>query len=329
MSSAGDIWVVAETDGERLQDVTREVLCDAREQADTIGGLVTGIVFGPLGTDIVSELGHYGADRVLLAAGSSEHARSTERCAGVLAQALERDTPRLVLFGATTRGREIASRVAAVRHVGLANDCNWVRLNAAGGIEAARIVYGGKVYARVRLTSRPALATLRPGAGGVGRPAPRQPRVDQLPPLASVPARVEHVAFIPADPHTVHITEAERIVAVGRGVGAREHLELYQQLADRLGAALAASRPLVDAGWLSFDRQVGQTGHIVAPRLYIAAGISGASQHTLGMKSSQCVVAINRDKNTEIFKLADLKVLADLITLLPALLRELDTRHTA
>lgn len=326
MPDRTDIWVVAELDGERLKEVTTEALCDAREHADRLGGAVTVVVCGSAPEPIVAHLGKYGADRLLLAAGSAAHARSAERCAAVLVQALDRETPRLVLLGATVLGRDIACRVAAARGLALANDCNWVRPQPDGAVEAARIVYGGKMYARVRLTSTPALASLRPGAAGVGRAAPREPAVIELPPLESVPARVEHESFAKADPCTVDLAEADRIVAIGRGIGNRDRLELYQRLADRLGASLAASRPPVDAGWLPFARQIGQTGRIVAPRLYIAAGISGASQHTLGIKAAECVVAINRDKSAEIFKLANLKVLADLETLMPALLQRLETK---
>ncbi len=326
MGDYRDIWVVAESDGERLKEVTLEAVCDAREQADRSGGTVAAVVFGPLEEPALSELAKRGTDRVLVADGTAEEARSPERCAGALGQALERETPRLILFGATSLGRDVASRVAAARRLALANDCNWVRLSTDGHVEAARVVYGGKLYARVRLITTPALASLRPGAAGVGRPTPRQLDVRKLPALSTVVTSVEQVAFVKADPRTVDITEADRIVAVGRGIGARERLDLYQQLADRLRAALATTRPLVDAGWLPFERQVGQTGRIVAPQLYIAAGISGASQHTLGMKSSECVVAINRDKGAEIFNLADFKVLADLQTLMPELLQQLEAR---
>ncbi len=327
MAASTDIWVVAESDGERAKEVTLEALCDAREQAAG-GATVSAIVCGPLGDSLVSQLGQYGADRILAARGSAGEARSAERCAGALCHAIEHDPPRLVLVGATALGQEIACRVAAARGLDVANNCNWVRLTA-NGVEAARVVYGGKLYARVRLTSTPAIASLRPGAAGIGTPAPRQPRVESLPALRCLPARVEHLAFTTADPRTVDISEAERIVAVGRGIGARERLDLYERVAAQLGASLAASRPLIDAGWLPFERQVGQTGRIVSPRLYVAAGISGASHHTLGMKASECVVAINRDKNAEIFKLADLKVVADLETLMPALVQRLAADGTA
>jgi electron transfer flavoprotein alpha subunit len=326
MPDPRDVWVVTEADGGRLHPVVWEALGDAREQADACGGTVTAIVLGPPGEAAVEDLGRRGADRVLVAPGSAAEARSAERCAGVLGLALDRETPRLVLVGATPLGRDVACRVGAARRLAVASDCNWVRVGRDGVVEAARVVHGGKLYARVRLTSTPALASLRPGAAGPGRDAPRRPEVGRLPGLGSVPARVEHVAFAPADPRTIDITEAERIVAVGRGIGVRDRLRLYERLADRLGAALAASRPVVDAAWLPFERQVGQTGRIVAPRLYVAAGISGASHHTLGMKSSECVVAINRDRNAEIFKLADLKVVADLEALVPALLERLGAR---
>ncbi len=324
MATAVEIWAVAESDGEHLRDVTLEILGDAREQADRVRGRVAAVVFGPLTGAVQAQLGRFGADRILHANGTAAEARSAERCAGVLARALEDGAPHLVLFGATSLGGDVASRLAASRHLALASNCNWARIGPDGSVEAARLVYGGKLYARVRVESRPALASIRVGAAGVGRPAPRQPRVDALPPLSSVPARVEHLGMRTADPRTVDISEAERIVAVGRGIGSHERLALFQKLADTLGASLASSRPLVDAGWVEFERQVGQTGRVVSPRLYLAAGISGASHHTLGMKTSECVIAINRDKNAEIFKLADLKVAADLEALVPALLAQLE-----
>lgn len=320
-----DIWVVAESAGERPKEVTLEALCDAREQADAVRSTVSVVVCGPVGEGLIAQLGRYGADRVLIAAGTADEARSAERCACVVGTALEHERPRLVLFGATALGRDIAARVAASGRLGLANNCNWVRLRPDGRVEAARLVYGGKLYARVALNSTPALASLRPGAAGVGRPAPRQPQVVPLAPLSQMGARVEYRGFVPADPRTVDIAEADRIVAVGRGIGSDPAaLEVFQRLADCLGASLAASRPLVDAGWLPFERQVGQTGKVVAPRLYLAAGISGASHHLMGMKASECVVAINHDKNAEIFKLADLKVAADLEAVVPALLKRLE-----
>lgn len=328
MPEPRDILVVAENDGERPKEVTLETLCDAREQADAAHSSVAVMAFGPVGEGLIAQYGRYGAERVLIAAGTAEEARSAERCAAVLGTALSQECLRLVLFGATPLGRDIAARVAASTHLGLANNCNWVRLRPDGAVEAARLVYGGKLYARVKLTSTPALASVRPGAAGVGKPNPRQPKIADLPPLSSVPARVAYRGFVPADPRTVDIIEADRIVAVGRGIGASpEALAPYQQLADRLGASIASSRPLVDAGWVPFERQVGQTGKVVAPRLYMAFGISGASHHTLGMKSSECVVAVNLDKNAEIFKLADLKVAADLQAVVPALLKRLENQR--
>lgn len=323
MSARSDIWVVAEIDGGRLKEVTLEALCDARELAAT-AGVVTAVAFGDEARNAVPQLGRYGADRVLVAGGTTLDARSADRCAGVLSAALGDETPKLVLFGATLLGCEIASRVAAARRLALANHCNQVKLRGEGEIEATRTVYGGKLQERVRLKSQPALVSLTPGAAGVGKPTPRQTTIGELPSLGTVTPRTAHLDFVPANPRTVDIVEAERIVAVGRGVARRESLALYERLAERLQAAMAASRPLVDAGWLPFERQVGQTGRVVAPRLYVAAGISGASHHVLGMKASECVVVINRDKTAEIFKLADLKVAADLDALLPILVERLE-----
>lgn len=324
MSSRSDIWVVAEIDGGRLKEVTLEALCDARELASTTG-VVTAVVFGD---DVpTAPLGQYGADRILVSGGNAVDARSAERCAGILSAALADETPELVVFGATLFGCEIASRVAAARGLALANTSTQVKRRTEGGFEAIRVVYGGKLQERVLLKTQPALVSLIPGAAGVGKPSPRSATIASLPPLATQERRIRHLDFVTADPRTVDIVEAERIIAVGRGV-ARESLPLYERLADRLQAAMAASRPLVDAGWMPFERQVGQTGRVVAPRLYVAAGISGASHHVLGMKASECVVAINRDKTAEIFKLADLKVAADLETLVPVLVERLE-KHSA
>ena len=323
LSSRSDIWIVAEIDGGRLKEVSLEALCDARELAGS-AGVVTAVLFGDPAQETMTQLGRYGADRVLVAGGSVSEARSVEQCAGILSAAIQDEAPRLVLFGATLFGCEVASRLAAAKRLSLANHCNQVRWRGEVEVEATRAVYGGKLQERVRLKSRPALASLTPGAAGVGKPTPRQPPIGALPPLRRVAPRITHLDFVSADPRTVDITEAERIVAVGRGVAQRDRLELYERLAERLQAAMAASRPLVDAGWLPFERQVGQTGRVVAPRLYVAAGISGASHHVLGMKASECVVAINRDKTAEIFKLADLKVAADLDTLMPILVARLE-----
>jgi electron transfer flavoprotein alpha subunit len=193
-------------------------------------------------------------------------------------------------------------------------------------LEAVTPGYGDKVYLRVACTGSPQIATLRPGVAGVEKPkGGRTPEVIKVAPeLAPDDIRTEMLDYIPGDPRQIDLVEADRIIAGGRGLGGQEGFQTLEKLADLLGAAVGGTRVAVDNRWIPFERQIGQTGKTVAPKLYIACGISGASHHILGAKDSEVIVAVNTDQKANIFKNAQLKVAADLHEVLPALIARLE-----
>jgi len=228
--------------------------------------------------------------------------------------------PAVVLFGGTSNGRDLAPRVAARLNAGVASDVD--RLEWTGGkLRARRPVYSGKAFATVEITGAPAMATTRPNAfpaeesgGGAAE------IVEVAVPQIEVKARLVETKMSEAGELT--IAEADIIVSGGRGLKEARNFSLVRDLAHAIGGAVGASRATVDAGWIDHQHQVGQTGRVVSPNLYIAAGISGAIQHLAGMSSSKHIVAINKDAEAPIFRVADLGVVGDLFQILPALTQE-------
>jgi electron transfer flavoprotein alpha subunit len=308
---------VEQRDGQ-VRAVSREALGEAVRLAAALGGPVVGVC--PAAADPgLAALGEAGADRVLLAAhpdfahyDPAGYARAVAAAAGAL-------QPAAVLFAASTMGRDLAPRVAARLGAGLATECTALAVEG-GRLVASRPVYAGKALQRVTFPQAPALASLRPKAF---EPVARPGRAAAVEPLAvdldaAAPrARVLRVA--PAAAGRVDLTEAEVIVSGGRGLRDPEQFRVLEALAAALGAGVGASRPVVDAGWRPHAEQVGQTGKTVSPRLYVAVGISGAIQHLAGMMSSRCIVAINKDPEAPIFKVADYGIVGDLFEVVPAL----------
>jgi electron transfer flavoprotein alpha subunit len=250
--------------------------------------------------------------------------------ASAIAAAVAKTQPVAVLFGASSMGRDLAPRVAARLGVGLASDC--VALSAEGGkLQATRPVYAGKATQTVTFKKSPAVATLRPkmfaAVENAGAAAQVQPLEFPYDPGA-VKARVKDVKAEQGG--KVDLTEAEIIVSGGRGLRGPEHFDLIERLAEALGATVGASRAVVDAGWRPHADQVGQTGKTVAPKLYVAVAISGAIQHLAGMSSSRCIVAINKDADAPIFKVADYGIVGDAFEVVPALteaVKQLNAQH--
>ena len=300
----------------QLRSVSREALGEATRLAKTLGGEVVGVCAAAADPGLAA-LGDAGADRVLLATSPAFAHYDGSGYAAVVAQAVAAVKPAAVLFAGSSLGRDLAPRVAARLGAGLASDC--VALAAADGVlTAVRPVFAGKAVQRLRFPKSPAIATLRPkvlapvtGAGKAGTVQPLEVAVE------APRARVREVAAQSAG--KVDLTEAEVIVSGGRGMKGPEHFELIEQLAAALGGSVGASRAVVDAGWRPHSEQVGQTGKTVSPKLYVAIGISGAIQHLAGMSSSRCIVAINKDSEAPIFKVADYGVVGDLFEVVPAL----------
>jgi electron transfer flavoprotein alpha subunit len=310
------VWI-EQRDG-AIRSVSREALGAASRLAHASGGEVVGVCAAASDPPLAS-LGDAGADRVLLARHDDWKRYEPSGYAAAVVAATEQVKPDLVLFSASAMGKDLAPRVAARLGVGLASDVTGLASDS-GRLIASRPVYAGKAIQRIAFAKAPALASLRPkvfapvtGAGRAGTVEPLELAVD----ANARRARVVEVAASAAG--KVDLTEAEVIVSGGRGLKGPENFKLLEELAESLGATVGASRAVVDAGWRPHADQVGQTGKTVSPKLYIAVGISGAIQHLAGMSSSRCIVAINRDPDAPIFKVADYGLVGDLFEVVPAL----------
>jgi electron transfer flavoprotein alpha subunit len=312
------ILVFIEQRGGAVRSVSREVLGQASRLREALGGPVVGVCTAATDAGLAA-LGEAGADQVLLATHERFALYDAEGAAAAVEAAVRQVQPALVLFGASAMGKDLAPRVAARLGVGLASDCTALEMEQ-GRLVARRPVYAGKAFQKIAFPKQPALASLRPKVfapvatpGGTATVSPLALAFD---PAASR-ARVTQVAA--AGGGRLDLTESEIIVSGGRGLKGPEHFKLIEDLAEALGATVGASRAVVDAGWRPHAEQVGQTGKTVSPKLYVAVGISGAIQHLAGMSSSRCIVAINKDPDAPIFKVADYGLVGDLFEVVPAL----------
>jgi electron transfer flavoprotein alpha subunit len=313
----GTILTFAEQRDGKLRRASLEVVSEARRLAGPLGASVTAVVVGTGAEGLAGELGSYGADRVVVFDDAAFATYATETWSRALAQAIAEAKPSVVLLPFTAVGKDLAPRVAARIGAGLASDC--VGFEVKGGtLVARRPMYAGKAYATVEWSGEPRMATLRPNVFALGQPdASRKAEVVKATVDASSRARVTAVKATAAG--KVQLTEAQVIVSGGRGLKGPEHFPLVEGLAEAMGAAVGASRAVVDAGWVDHQMQVGQTGKTVSPSLYVACGISGAIQHLAGMSSSKCIVAINKDPDAPIFKVANYGIVGDVFEVLPKL----------
>jgi electron transfer flavoprotein alpha subunit len=311
------ILTFAEQRDGKLRRASLEVVSEARRLAGGLGATVTTVLIGPGTESLAGELASYGADRVVVCDDAAFGPYATESYARALAQAISDAKPAVVLVPFTAMGKDLAPRVAAKVGAGLASDC--VALEASGGkLVARRPMYAGKAYATVEWAGEPQMATLRPNVFALAQPdASRKAEVVKGSAAASPRAKVTAVGA--SAQGKVQLTEAQVIVSGGRGLKGPENFPLVEALAEAMGAAVGASRAVVDAGWVDHQMQVGQTGKTVSPTLYVACGISGAIQHLAGMSSSKCIVAVNKDADAPIFKVANYGILGDVFEVLPKL----------
>jgi len=316
---------IEQRDG-KVRSVSNEALGEATRLAATLGGPVVGVCVTAADPGLAA-LGAAGADEVLLATDPAFSVYDPPAAVAAIQAAVEKVKPAVVLFSASSTGRDLAPRVAARLGVGLAADCT--ALAAEGGtLRATRPVYAGKAYQTVGFLASPALVSLRPKMfapitrEGTATVTPLAITVDAAAPRAKV------TGFAASGAGKVDLTEAEIIVSGGRGLKGPENFNLVEDLAAALGATVGASRAVVDAGWRPHGDQVGQTGKTVAPKLYIAVGISGAIQHLAGMSSSRCIVAINKDPEAPIFKVADYGLVGDAFEVVPALTEAVRKLHS-
>lgn len=337
------IMVFAESHASQFEPVTFELIGKARELAGKTDQDVICVAIGEGTSGMAAGLLDFGVDRVLVYDAPSYRHFVANVYAAALEDAVSHEKPSVVLIGATPAGRSLAPRVAVRFRTGLTADCTGLDIRPDGNLVQTRPAFGGNIMATILTkTARPQMATVRPkvmpkaervaeggargdaaddvaGSGKSARSGVLRREVDPT-------ALARHLSAVrvvseSALPKAESISEARIIVACGRGVRAQKDLDIFDELARRLGGVLAGSRPLVEKGWFPAMRQVGQSGRTVAPDLYIACGISGAIQHIAGMSGSKVVVAINSDKEAPIFQTANYALVGDMYGIVPELLR--------
>ncbi|MBI5301325.1 MAG: electron transfer flavoprotein subunit alpha/FixB family protein [Chloroflexi bacterium] len=320
---ANQILIVPEEREGALRKVSFELITVANELAHALGGAVDAAIIGSNVAANAQALATTGIAHVYAVDDSALALFAPETYTTALTEIIRKIAPSIVLFGATGFGKELGSRVAARLGWGLVTDCVGVKIEN-GALMMTRPIYAGKAMATVKAKALPVMLSVRPN---IFPPAPASTNASTAPienVAVSLPApRARVVEKVMKESVAVDLAEAKVVVSGGRGVKNTEGFEIVKQLANTLGAAVGASRAAVDAGWIDYSTQVGQTGKTVAPQLYIAAGISGAIQHLAGMSSSKVIVAINKDPDAPIFQVADYGIVGDLFQVLPVLNEEL------
>lgn len=327
MKKCGNVMVVAECYGEGTHPITFELLSKGREIADFLKTELIGILMGYNIKDKAGELLQYGADKIVIF--DDEHLARFDVVLYkyLLVNLIKEERPELVLIGATRRGRSLAPRIAAALNTGLTADCIDIQVDANGDIIQVRPAFTGNIIAYIKTKSRPVMATVRykvfktkasyRGKGEIIIKKVKLPKDTGIRILRKERAK------------TVKISDAKVIVACGRGLKRREDIKMIEELAKLLDGIVGSSRPLVDEGWISRDYQIGFSGNIVKPKLYIACGISGSPQHLAGMRNSEIIIAINIDPSAPIFKIADYGIVGDLYEIIPRLVEKIKKRRVS
>lgn len=323
-----DLWVFVETkeDGS-ARNVGLELLNPGKELATKQGGKLVAIVIGDNPEAAVTAAGQQGAEQIIVVSGEEYKNYSTDAYVNAMEYLIKKYGPTTLLIGATNYGRDMGPRLSCRLKSGLTADCTALAVNEESGImEWTRPAFGGNLMATIVCPDgRPQIGTVRPGVFKKQEPQESTAEIireDYHVAAENIRTRLIEVIREAAG-EIVDLEGAEIIVSGGRGVGGPEGFSVIQNLADALGGTVGASRAAVDAGWIPYAHQVGQTGKTVAPKLYIACGISGAIQHLAGMSGSDYIVAINRDPEAPIFEVANYGIVGNLFDVLPALTEEI------
>ncbi|MDY7031836.1 MAG: electron transfer flavoprotein subunit alpha/FixB family protein [Thermodesulfobacteriota bacterium] len=323
---ANSVWVFAEVKEGKIKKVVFEMLSEGKKMAEKTGGDLSALLLGHNVESLAEQLGHYGADKVYVADNEVLKDYTSDAYNKVLVDLIKANEPAIVLYGATILGKDLSPRVAASLNVGLAADCTGISLDDDGKLTATRPMYAGKAYANLSFSdSKPNMASIRPNALPMSEPdeskKPDVVKVDVNVSAGDIRTKLKEITKTASE--RPDLTEAEIIVSGGRGMKGPENFQLLEDLADVLEATVGASRAAVDAGWRPVEDQVGQTGKVVSPNLYVACGISGAIQHLAGMSTSKYIVAINKDPEAPIFQKADYGIVDDLMKVVPVLTEEI------
>lgn len=314
---AQGIFVITEQHDGAFRKVTFETVSEGRRLADGLNTDLTAVVMGSGVENITGELEKYGADKILVADDPVLAEYTTDAYTNVLANIIKPLDPELIIIGASTQGKDLAARLAARLDAGMAMECVAIRLENSG-LVFTRPMFGGKVLADVEIEGTPKIAAVRPNVMSIAE-SPKAASVEK----ADVRAGDVATSVIETKAEAgdkVELTEADIIVSGGRGTGG--DYAVIEELAALFGGAVGASRSAVDEGWRPHSDQVGQTGKVVSPNLYVACGISGAIQHLAGMSTSKYIVAINKDPEAPIFAKADFGVAGDLFEVVPEIIEE-------
>ncbi|MBN1311927.1 MAG: electron transfer flavoprotein subunit alpha/FixB family protein [Anaerolineae bacterium] len=313
------VWVWVEQSGGTAANISWEALGLGRRLAGALGQEVIALVFGMNASMLARTAFQYGADKAIVCEDATLAEFRLEPYATLLSRLAGQHQPYAILAGASACGRDLAGAVAVDLEAGLIPDAVDVEL-VDGVLEVTRPVYAGKLLARAVSSGSPQIITIRSRAFPV--PAMDERRIGEVKPVEAVLAEEDiaaKIAGMEASTGYISLTDAAIVVSGGRGVGGPEGFEPLQQLADVLGASLGASRAAVDAGWIAYEHQVGQTGKTISPDIYIACGISGAVQHQAGIRTAKVIIAINTDLEAPIMKIARYAIVGDLFEVVPAL----------
>jgi electron transfer flavoprotein alpha subunit len=329
ISSYKGVWVVAEQNKSVIQSVTYELLGKGRELAEKLGVELCAVLLGENIESKSDELFHRGAEKVYLVDSPELRHYQNEPYANILIELINEYKPEIVLCGATSTGRSLISRVAVKIDAGLTADCTGLDIDQEKGLLLqTRPAFGGNIMATIICPNhRPQMATVRhkvmkEAEVDVSRTGQIIKKVysDKL-----LSSRTKILDIVEEEGQKINLSEADFIISGGRGLGKPESFALLHELADAIGGAVGASRAAVDSDWISYSHQVGQTGKTVCPKIYIACGISGQIQHLAGMSSSDIIIAINKDPDAPIFKVANYGIVGDLFEIIPALTKKLKT----
>lgn len=320
------VWVIAEHFKGEIHNVVYQLLGKGRELSDKLGTTLTVVLLGDDFDKVLEDFGEYGVDEVIYIKSSILKNYYSDLYVDTLSEIIEKYKPEIILIGATPTGRDFAPRIAKKLNAGLTADCTGLEIEEESkNLLQTRPTFGGNIMATIRTpTSRPQMATVRPGIFKKRKTPKRKPKIVTVrKDFVEKDSVTKILKIIDKQKEKINLEDAEIIVAGGRGVGSKENFKIIEELADVLGAELGGSRVTIELNWLDQDRQVGQTGKTVRPKLYIACGISGAIQHLVGMENSEIIVAINKDPHAPIFNVAHYGIVGDLHKVIPVLIDEI------
>lgn len=320
------VWVFAEQREGQLQKVSLELLGEGRKIADKLGSKLTALLIGSKVQNLVEDLSRHGADEVLIVDAPELEHYTTDGYTKAICELANAKKPNIIFIGATFIGRDLGPRVAARLETGLTADCTSLDVDVeSGDLLATRPAFGGNLMATIVCPDhRPQMATVRPGVFEKLPLGENDATVENVEvKFNSNDIRTKIVEIIKEHKDIVDISEANVLVAGGRGIGSEENFKMLKELAEVMNGSIAASRAAVEKGWVDKDYQVGQTGKTVRPNIYVACGISGAIQHAAGMQDSDMIIAINKDANAPIMKIADYAIVGDVNKVVPEFIAQL------